>query len=197
MKNVIKVLVVFAVLIAAYSDVMLGQQTRSRQNTKPSASELQKLTEKQVNGLILAIQDEVYDYGFEKNFYRVGITTGSGTSVTTRVPVYIRPYLDKDGAGEIIYKDMPYGEILRVFHFQPDGMAVLDNDPEIGFPITEPSHLTLFMDDEELCNDKKTWMHKTVEIADTPSAPRIVAGAMRQQDRVGFSAFLTKHATKK
>jgi hypothetical protein len=197
MKNAMKILFVLTFLVITYSGLILGQDAPSHHTVKQGVPEPQKLTEKQVDNLLLAIQDEVYDYGFEKKFYRVGITTGTGTGLTTEIAVYIRPYLDKGGGGEMIYKEMPYGEILRVFHFQSDGLAILDNDPELGFPITEPSHLTLFMDDDELCKDKRTWIRKTLEIADTPSVPRIVAGAERQQDRVGFSAYLTKHPPKK
>lgn len=182
-------------LFAAYHQPSLSQDAEVVRAVQHIDTTPPLITKVQMNSVLLAIQDEVYDYENQKKFYRVGITRGTGTQVVTTIPVYIRPMLDKDGGGEMIYKDMPYGEILRVFHLRSDGLAVLDNDPEVGFPLTEPSHLTLFMDDDEVIRDKQTWVRIAVDIADMPPQSRIAAAAKRQTSRVGFSAYLTKHAS--
>jgi len=192
MKRIIGIITVLALFAAVSQELLRGQATSGSHAAREAEGRSGRLTRLQLDSLILAIQDEVYDYRCEKQFYRIGVSSGTGTQMVTKLRVYIRPDLDQNGAGEMIYKDMPYGEILRVFHFRSDGLAVLDNDPELGFPITEPSHLTLFMDDDEVIRDKQTWVTMTMEIADTPPMSRVVEAAKRQQARVGFSAYLSK-----
>ena len=138
---------------------------------------------KEARAVILAVEDEVYDRGYQKRFYMVGPEVSRGV---TRLPLYIQPTVKKDG-GTAIYKLMPYGEVLRGFHFSKDGLAVLEGDPDGGFPPTDPDVLTLYLDDDDVCRWKHTWKKYFFEIIDSPSAERIQEAVARQKQRVGYS----------
>jgi hypothetical protein len=142
------------------------------------------VTELQAKKVILAVEDEVYDLGYQKRFYMVGTEPGRGL---TRLPIYIEPTL-KQGEGTVIYKLMPHGEVIRGFHFNNAGLAVLEGDPDGGFPPTQPNTLTLYMDDDEVCHWKHSWMRQRFEISDTPSEQRIREAGERQKQRLGYSA---------
>jgi hypothetical protein len=130
------------------------------------------------------VQDEIYDFGYQKQFYEVGPEPASGV---TRVPLYIQPRL-KDGEGTVIYKLMPYGEVIRNFHFNKDGLAVLEGAPDGGFPPTQPNTLTLYMDDDDVCRWKHEWVRAHFDILDTPPPQRVSEASERQEQRVGYSA---------
>jgi hypothetical protein len=74
--------------------------------------------------------------------------------------LYIQPVL-KDGEGAVIYKLMPHGEVIRNFHLNMDGLAILEGAPDSGFPPTHPNILTLYMDDDEVCRRKHEWGENT------------------------------------
>ncbi len=142
------------------------------------------LGESQVHAVILAVQDEIYDFGYQKQFYVVGTESTRGV---TRVPLYIQPRL-KHGEGTVIYKLMPYGEVIRNFHFNKDGLAVLEGAADGGFPPTQPNTLTLYMDDDDVCRWKHEWVRAHFDILDTPPAERLGEASERQKQRVGYSA---------
>jgi len=142
-----------------------------------------QITEKESKAVILAIEDEVYDRGYQKRFYMVGPEMRPGV---TRLPLYIEPTLKKDG-GIVVYKLMPYGEVIRGFHFMKDGLAVLEGDPDSGFPPTDADTLTLYMDDDDVCRWKHTWKKYHFEITDSPSTERIKGASARQKQRTGYS----------
>ena len=142
------------------------------------------VTESQAKAVILAVEDEVYDLGYQKHFYMVGTQPGRGT---TRLPIYIEPTL-KVGEGTLVYKLMPHGEVIRAFHFNKVGLAVLEGDPDGGFPQTQPNTLTLYMDDDEVCQWKHAWTKQHFEILDSPPAQRIKDAGERQKQRLGYSA---------
>jgi hypothetical protein len=145
--------------------------------------ERRQITDEDAKAISLAIQDEVYDREYQKRFYMVGPEISHDV---TSLPVYINPIL-KDGGSTLIYKLMPYGEVIRGFHFSKDGFVVLEGDPDGGFPPTDPDMLTLYLDDEDLCRWKHSWKKYHFEIADSPSAVRIAEAGTRQKQRVGYS----------
>lgn len=142
-----------------------------------------RITSAQVRAVGQAIEDEIYDRGLQKHSYMVGPEIRPGV---TQLPYYVRPTL-KGGEGGVIYKLMPYGEVIRGFYFKPNGLAVLDGDPDSGFPPTDPDMLTLYLDDDQVCNWKHTWLRLHFEVIDNPSAERSSQAAMRQKERVGYS----------
>lgn len=141
------------------------------------------LTPVQAQAVILAVEDEIYDFGYQKNFYQVAAQSAPGV---TRLPLYIRPSLE-NGEGAVIYKLMPYGEVLRAFHLDKNGLAVLEGDPEGGFPPTQPNLLTVYLDDREVCQRKREWSELHFEVFDSPSAERVKEARERQTQRVGYS----------
>ena len=92
---------------------------------------------------------------------------------------------------------MPYGEVLRLFFIRKDGIVVLVGDPENRFPITQPSKLTVFMDDDEVCSMKQRWIKSSILVDEQPSLDTTEASATRQETRTGFSAWKIKDAGKR
>jgi hypothetical protein len=133
---------------------------------------LHPLNGSQVEAVVVAVQDEIYHYSQEKAF---------GTKGALMLPLYINPKMrNDDGAGQIIYRNLPYGEIIRHFYMGSGGLAILDGGPEIGFPQTQPNHLTRFMERSELLQDKREWLHQHVLIQVHPPA-LILAEANRRE----------------
>jgi hypothetical protein len=147
------------------------------------SSSKRQLSDKEGNAVILAVEDEVYDRGYQKRFYMVGPETRRGV---TQLPLYIRPTLE-DGEGLVIYILMPLGEVIRGFHFSKEGLVVLEGDPDGGFPPTDPDMLTIYVDDDNICRWKHTWKKYHFEIIDSPAPERIDEGGIRQKQRVGYS----------
>ena len=143
-----------------------------------------------------AIEDEIYDFGYQGwDFGYVGKTIGTDEQ---QIRAYIAPDLEANrnlgGAagviGYVIYKLMPFGEVYRLFWFTKDGLVVLGGNPEFGFPPTHPNYLTVFMDDDELCHDKQTWLKANFIIQLHPTAQRLRQAAERQKERIGYSVRL-------
>lgn len=165
--------------------------------TAPRISGVHALTASDQKAVIQAVEDEVYDYGFEKEFYDIGINSGTPHHWISKVPIYIDPSTDKDGNGRAIYRLMPYGEVFRLFFVRKDGVVVLIGDPDNKFPITEPSKLTVFVDDDEICRMKKQWIRSTIFVDEQPPSQTVMAAVARQEIRTGFSAWKTKDAAGK
>lgn len=166
-----------ATLVALFSIALawprIGNRTASTQ-----------LSDAQVKAVVLAVEDEVYDFGYEKHFDLVGPAPRPGV---TRLPVYITPTLH-DGEGKVIYKLMPYGEVIRGFHFGKRGLAVLEGAPDSGFRPTEPNLLTVYLDDDDVCRWKHEWLRRYFEIMDVPPRELVKEAGERQKQRVGYSA---------
>jgi hypothetical protein len=141
------------------------------------------ITDKEAKAISLAIEDEVYDRGYQKRFYMVGPEIRHDV---TSLPVYIKPTV-RNGGSTLIYKLMPYGEVIRGFHFTKDGLVVLEGDPDGGFPPTDPDMLTVYADDDDVCRWKHTWKKYHFEIIDSPAPERINEAGVRQKQRVGYS----------
>ena len=106
------------------------------------------------------------------------------TSRGYMIGLYIRPNLIQ-GSGQVSY-ELPIGEVAGIFEFSKD-LAVLIRDPRAKFPPTSSSTLTLYLADEEICADKKDWLHETLRISPTPSKAEVDAAVMRERRRKGTS----------
>jgi len=150
-----------------------------------------QITHAEIAALVQAVQDEIYDYGFEDDYYRLGPNVGSDPKKwTSRVPIYVNPLIE-DGEGYAIYKHMHYGEVYRLFTLRKDGVVVLDGDPELSFPPTQTSVLTIYMDDDEVMRMKRDWLRSYFEIDSPINEWTVRAAAQRQKGRTGFSYWET------
>jgi len=149
------------------------------------------ITQTEIAALIQAVQDEIYDHGFEDDYYQLGPNMGSDSKKwTSRVPIYIDPHI-ADGEGYAIYKHMHYGEVHRLFTIRKDGVVVLDGDPELAFPPTQTSILTIYMNDDAVAKMKHDWLRSYFEIDSPIDEWTVRAAARRQKGRTGVSYWET------
>jgi hypothetical protein len=149
-----------------------------------------RLTQSQTKALVQAVQDEIYDREYQGYFFPEGGPVGDVISDSrTRVSLYVDPVVD-DGEGEVVYKLMPYGEVLRLFHVHKDGTIVLDGDPELGFPASQPNRKTVYMEDRAVDRIKREWLKSSFEIDLSPRSETLQDAIRRQKERTGgFSAW--------
>ena len=140
------------------------------------------VTKPEIAALTLAIQDEMYDEGCEGYGYDA---SGVGHGTTYGLPLYVNPAWNQSGLSWAIYKLLPLGEVLRMFSIRSDGLAELDGHPEWNFPPTEPSYLTVYMDDDELCKVKHQWIRTTLTLDAKPSQTVVLQASKRQKLRFG------------
>jgi hypothetical protein len=154
-----------------------------------------RLTQSETKALVQAVQDEIYDREYEGYFFPEGGPVGDVISESrTRVPLYVDPVVE-DGEGEAIYKLMPYGEVLRLFHVHRGGKIVLDGDPELGFPASQPNRKTVYMEDRDVNRMKREWLRSSFEIDLSPTSEAIQDVVHRQKQRTGgFSAWEFAHS---
>jgi len=138
------------------------------------------ITAQEMSAVKTAILDEIYDYKFEGAYVDISALTSRGYMIR----LYIRPNVIQ-GSGQVIYK-LPIGEVARIFEFSKD-LAVLIREPRDKFPPTSSSTLTLYLDDEEICADKKDWIHETLWILPDPSESEVHAAVVRERRRKGTS----------
>jgi hypothetical protein len=155
--------------------------------SQSALAEHHKPTERDVAAIVQAVEDEIYDWGYENDFTGVG-NTGAITSPTD-ITVFVFPDVE-DGRGGVLYKFMPFGEVVRQFDLRPDGMVVLEGNPLNGFPASQPDTRTIYIDDDFVCQYKQKAIRATFTVdPDVPRARRDEA-ARRQIIRVGSSQFL-------
>jgi hypothetical protein len=149
-----------------------------------------KLTQSETKALVQAVEDEIYDREYQGYFFPEGGPVGDLISESrTRVPLYVDPMVE-NGEGEAVYKLMPYGEVLRLFHVHSDGTIVLDGDPELGFPASQPNRKTVYLKDSALDRMKREWVKSSFEIDLWPRPETIQDAVRRQKQRTGgFSAW--------
>lgn len=163
-----------------------------------SAPQKRKVSDSDLGAVIQAVEDEIYDYGYQKYFYHIGENVGTSMNAPrTRIRIYVDPEVDATNqSGQIIYKLMPYGEVFRDYTILKNGLVVLAGDPQNGFPQTqESSTKTLYMDDDEVCRMKHDWLRRFFTVDDSPSPSRIQQAAERQKERTGFSDWESRHPT--
>jgi len=156
----------------------VGQERKASPDEK--SDNARPLSAADRNAVMQAIVDEIYANSLQGYGFDVGKQTSASAY---QLEAYFKPTLKKDNAGWVIYKLMPYGEVLRMFTIRRDGMAVLFGKLRDRFPPTQPSYLTVYMDDDELCQMKREWGkgHFTVELK--PSADRVAEARARERKR--------------
>lgn len=154
-----------------------------------------RLTQSETKALVQAVQDEIYDREYQGYFFPEGGPVGDAISDSrTRVPLYVDPIVEH-GEGEAIYKLMPYGEVVRLFHVHKDGTIVLDGDPELGFPASQPNRKTVYLEDRVLDRMKRDWLKSSFEIDLSPGPETLQDAIRRQKQRTGgFSAWEFEHS---
>ncbi|SRR5579871_1210556 len=184
--------------IPAFLSVLLLLTASSPSNAQ-GATKI-KLTQSETKALVQAVQDEIYDREYQGYFFPEGGPIGEIISESrTRVPLYVDPVVE-DGEGEAIYKLMPYGEVVRLFHVHNDGTIVLDGDPDLGFPASQPNRKTVYLEDRDVSRMKHDWVKSSFEIDLSPTPETIQDAIRRQKERTGgFSAweFARSKSTKK
>ena len=155
-----------------------AQGTHPNPNTESQGA--QKLTTANEEAVEQAIVDEIYAHRLQGYVADVG-KQKSGSIY--ELNAYFKPTLTDNRTGWIIYKLMPYGQVLRMFSLQTDGVAVLYGKLENRFPPTEPSYLTVYMDDEQLCQFEREALKAHFDVALNPSADRVEQALARQKQR--------------
>ena len=145
------------------------------------------ITTEQIRSLVQAVQDEIYDYGFEEDYVGIGTDRAvDGAKWKSEMPIYVKPTIE-DGRGVAIYDLKHYGEVYRIFSIGDNGRIILDGDPELGFPPTQSSLLTKYMRGSEIAQMKHDWLHETYNVNTAPSNQTVRDSAQRQKLRTGFS----------
>jgi len=131
-RKIVALSLLFAVLAlfaSGQQGQQRGQQAKSRQPASVSRNHgKQVLTRAELQAVVQAVQDEIYDYGYEREYYVIGDNLGTSAHWVSRVPLYINPEMN-DGVGQAIYKLMPYGEVFRGMLTSP--MSPMEVPPEI------------------------------------------------------------------
>ena len=141
----------------------------------------------EIQAVVQAVQDEIYDYGFEDDYSRVGENLARDPSKwKSRMPICVNPEIE-DGEGRVIYQLMHYGEIYRVFTIRKDGLVILDGDPELEFPPTQASLKTLYMNKGRVRQLKHDWLRDSFLIDTAPESRIVQDAAERQMRRIGYS----------
>ena len=163
-----------------------------------AAPSYRQLKPSEIGKLKQAVEDEIYDYGYFAEFYEIGDNIGNPQHWKARVHLFVNPvYNVTEKHGEVIYKLMPYGQIYRLFYIDANGNLTLDGDPHNRFPITQPSHKTVFMDDLDVCRDEQRWIDTFFVVDTAPPLDMIEGAAQRQKVRTGFSDWEHEHLEKK
>ncbi len=153
-----------------------------------------KVPESDGQAIVSAIEDEIYDYHLQEKFRDVGEALGPDKF---KIPVYVLPEpKGKAGNYTLIYRLMPYGEMLRLGTVWDSGLAGLLRNPNIGFPPDAPATLTVYYNDDEICADKHRAAKFFFVVDTNPSKKRISEAVARQKKRYGFSELERKAANK-
>jgi len=166
-----------AVLLVLTSTA-LAQEKRPDANTETQGA--QKLTATDEEAVEQAIVDEIYAHHLEGYVADVG-KQQSGS--VYELNAYFKPTLNSNNAGWVVYKLMPYGQVLRMFTLRSDGVAVLYGKLRDRFPPTQPSYLTVYMDDDELFRFETNALKAHLDVSLKPSAKRVAQALARQKGR--------------
>lgn len=156
-----------------------------------------RITKKQIESVLQAVRDEIYDHGYYDEFW--GFERAGPNGPRAEFNVYIRPSLTLAVGGDegaIIYKYLPFGEVIRPFIINSEGLAFLTGSPDRGFGWTRPEGNTIYMDDEELIKEKQQSIKVPFSIELKPSRGLILEAATRQKMRTGSSNWELTHKHK-
>ncbi len=169
--------VTLALLFLALSQGV-GQENKAGRAER--SANARPLSEADKDAVVQAILDEMYVDNLQPYVIDVGKELSRSEY---QLNIYFKPTLNKDNAGWVIYKLMPYGQVYRLFSIRSDGLAILYGKLRDRFPPTQPSYLTVYMDDDDLCQMERDWGkgHFTVQLK--PSAERLAQARARQKKR--------------
>jgi hypothetical protein len=169
--------VTLALLFLALSQ---GVGQESKAGTAEGSDNARPLSQADKDAVVQAILDEMYVDNLQPYVIDVGKELSRSEY---QLNIYFKPTLNKDNAGWAIYKLMPYGQVYRLFSIRSDGLAILYGKLRDRFPSTQPSYLTVYMDDDDLCQMERDWgkEHFTVQLK--PSAERLAQARARQKKR--------------
>ncbi|MGA9854687.1 MAG: hypothetical protein WBR29_05355 [Gammaproteobacteria bacterium] len=171
LKTVLSIVLLIAGLTATAQETQLGA------NSKANAA--QKLTPVE-EAVTLAIVDEIYAHHLQGFVADVGKQQSASVY---ELNAYFKPALNSKKVGWVVYKLMPYGQVLRMFTLRQDGVAVLYGKLRDRFPPTQPSYLTVYMDDDELCRFETNALKVHFDVSLKPSAERVAQAVARQKER--------------
>ncbi len=149
------------------------------------------LSESERTALVSAIEDEIYDYGFQEEFRSVGHPI---SAEEFEIPLFVTK---AESSYYVIYRLLPFGEMYRLVNFGSDGMVRLFRNPRSGFPPDAPAMLTLYFDDDEMCDFKHNALRLSFVVEMKPSKQRIEEAITRQKKRYGFSNLEEERMKKK
>jgi len=169
--------VTLALLFLALSQ---GVGQESKAGSAERSDNARPLSQADKDAVMQAILDEMYVDNLQPYVIDVGKELSRSEY---QLNIYFKPTLNKDNAGWVIYKLMPYGEVYRLFSIRSDGLAIIYGKLRDRFPPTQPSYLTVYMDDDQLCQIKKEWSKEHFAVELKPSADRVAEALARQQKR--------------
>lgn len=149
-------------------------------DTNTQANGVQKLTPVEEKAVTRAIVDEIYVHHLQGYVADVGKQQSASIY---ELNAYFKPTLNSNKVGWVVYKLMPYGQVLRMFTLRRDGVAVLYGKLRDRFPPTQPSYLTVYMDDGELCRFETNALKANFNVSLRPSAERVGQAVARQKER--------------
>ena len=155
------------------------------------------LSRAEIDQVLLAVQDEIYDYGYQDDFS--GFATSGEHGKIAQYSVYISPlahWNSNSWQGEIIYKYPPFGEVIRSFFLGKgeNSLVLLGGSPDSGFSWTQPNTQTIYADDDEICKDKHAWLRTSFYFDLEPSTGALKDAYSRQVQRKGSSRYGKKIA---
>jgi hypothetical protein len=169
--------ITLVLLVLALSQAV-GQQHTAR--TNDNSDNARPLSQANKDAVVQAIIDEMY----ANNLHPYVIDVGKELSRSQyQLNLYFKPTLNKDNVGWVIYKLMPYGQVYRLFSIRGDGLAIIYGKLRDHFPPTQPSYLTVYMDDDQLCQMEKEWQKGHFEVELKPSVDRVLEAQERQKKR--------------
>lgn len=77
-----------------------------------------------ITAVVQAMQDEIYDYGYQRDFW--GFETSGPRGPEAEFEIYITPTLELAHggvSGQVIYRYPPFGEVIRTFIIDPRGIV--------------------------------------------------------------------------
>lgn len=141
---------------------------------------IRPLSQADKDAVVQAILDEMYVDNLQPYVIDVGKELSRSEY---QLNIYFKPTLNKDNAGWVIYKLMPYGQVYRLFSIRTDGLAILHGKLRDRFAPTQPSYLTVYMDDDQLCQLEKEWSKEHFNVTLKPSANRVAEARSRERKR--------------
>ena len=170
--------IALGIVLLVLTSTALSHGQRSNANSESQGA--QKLTMPDEEAVEQAIVDEIYAHHLQGYVTDVG-KQQSGS--VYELNAYFKPTLNNNKAGWVVYKLMPYGQVLRMFTVRRDGIAVLYGKLRDRFPPTQPSYLTVYMDDDELCRFETNASKAHFDVSLKPNAERVAQALARQKKR--------------